>query len=201
MSRTVRKLATFLNLLVSWYIFHFDLLMKCISSYCVKLQRLFIRKVTHVASTHSTVRWRCGGHRRNWGRTSHSTGMFAADVRRVLAMILFVRPHVVVASSHSVRRCPVVSLLPQSLQMIVGDILIRWSLTFVGIMTCITVYHVAVSNPDTGAACKFFQIVTQSAFGHNFVIFMSWCVLSVLISAFRFVCRRLLYVFAGCMQH
>ena len=199
MSRTVRKLETFLDLLVSWYIFHFDLLMKCIRSCCVKLQRLCIRKVTHGASTHSTERWRCGGHRWNWGRTSHSTGMFAADVRRILAMILFVRPHVVVPSSHSVMRCPTV--VPQSLQVSVGDILIRWSLTFVGIMTCITVYHVAVSNPDTGAACKFFQIVTQSAFGHNFVIFMSWCVLSVLISAFRFVCRRLLYVFAGCMQH
>ena len=38
MSRTVRKVATFLNLLVSWYIFHFDLLMKSIKTCCVKLQ-------------------------------------------------------------------------------------------------------------------------------------------------------------------
>jgi len=132
------------------------------------------------------------GHRRNWGRTSHSSGIFAADVHRILAMILFVRPHVVVPSPHSVRRCPRVSLLPQSLQVSVGDILIRCSLTFVKIMSCITLYHVAVSNPDTGAACRFFQILTQSACGQYLVIPISWCLLSVLISTFKVVYRRFL---------
>jgi len=116
--------------------------------------------------------------------------MLAADVRRILAMILFVRPHVVVPSPHSVRRCSRVSLLPTSLQVSVGDILIRCSPTFVGMMSCITLNHVAVSNPDTGAVCRFFQIVTQSTCDYNFVILIPWCLLTVLISAFKVVFRR-----------
>lgn len=97
-SRTVRKL-TFLDLLLSWYVFHFYL-MQSIKSCCVNLQGWFIRKYTYRASTYSTARWRCGGHRRNWGRTSHSSWTFTADVRGILALILFVRPHIAAPSPH-----------------------------------------------------------------------------------------------------
>ena len=44
----------------------------------------------------------------------------------------------------------------------------RCSLSFVGIMSLITLYQTAISASDVGVSVSFFQIACQSACGHNF---------------------------------
>ena len=152
MSRTVRKLATDLDLLGCLYNFHFERFRKSIRSCLLNVRGLFMRKYTNCAITHSTARWRCGGHRRNCGRTSHSSGMYAAEERRIRAIMLLVLLQVEIPSPHSVSRWPSVSLLPHSVHVSVEDIWIRWSLVFVGIMSWITLYHVILTGSETSVS-------------------------------------------------
>jgi len=77
-------------------------------------------------------------------------------------MIFLVHSHVDLPSPYSVKRWLRVSLLSHSLQLSVGDNLIRCSPSFVGIMPCAALYQVAVSASDIGASIKFPQVVFQS---------------------------------------
>lgn len=186
-SSTVRKFATLLCLFGTWYVFHFDRRMKSIKSWGFRFRCCSIRKVTYRESTHRTAPLRCGGHRRKCRRSSHSSGIFAGVVRSILAVMFFVCFYVDFPSSHSVKRWLVVSFLPHSLQMSVGDILIRYNLSFVGMVSCITLYQVAMSVSVIGAALKFFQIVFQSALGHNLTIRISCGGASAAASVFSVV--------------
>ena len=107
----------------------------------------------------------CGGHRLNSGLTKHSCGIFVGDVLSILAMILLIQIQFDCLSPHSVSRCTSVSLLLHSPHIAV-DILMRCSFSFVEIMSCITLYHSAISASDVGVCVRFSQISLQSAFGH-----------------------------------
>ena len=92
------------------------------------------------------------------------------------------------------RRCATVSTVAQFPRLSVGTILILWSLTFVGRMSCIILYHSALFVPDTGASPTFLHTVDQSVCGQSLVMRISW----VPDSALSIVCNvsyiRLLYV-------
>ena len=116
MSRTVRKLATDLDLLGCLYNFHFERFRKSIRSCLFNVRGLFVRKYTNCAITRSTARWRCGGHRRNCGRTSNSSGMYAAKERRIRAIMFCSRwrflPHILLDDGQACPCCRILYTCP-----------------------------------------------------------------------------------------
>jgi len=187
-SSTVRKFATLLCLLGDWYIFHLHRLRKSIKSCGVRPRWWFIRNITNRDNTHSTsTLWRqqvelC------------SQQPFVGDFRRGRAHHPFYNlpypfPHWLTFSTH--RRCMSVPLLSHSLQLSEGDILIRCSLSLVGRMSCIVVYHAALSA-DIGAVVKFFHIFCQSDYGHILAIRISCGVKDALCIVCNVVYRRFL---------
>jgi len=88
--------------------------------------------------------------------------MCAADVRKILAILLCVQFHMRVPSPHSVSRCLRVSLCPQTVQALVIDIRLRLGRIFVGMMSWITLHNVIKSELGTGVIKRFFQTNSQS---------------------------------------
>jgi hypothetical protein len=109
-----------------------------------------VLKSTTLASIHKTARRRVGGHSAHCGRKSHSLRICVGIVLRMRASFCVVHWQLCGSSPHSMRRCCIVSCVPQLLHLSVGDILILWRRTFVGRMLCITLYHAAFVLPRTG---------------------------------------------------
>ena len=68
---------------------------------------------------------------------------------------------------------------------------------FVGMISWITLYHAAMSDPGTGASRRFSHIIRQSACGHSFVILISWFMLFDLSIVLRVEYILALYTFSG----
>jgi hypothetical protein len=109
-----------------------------------------VLKSTTLASIHMTVRRRIGGHSAHCGRKSHSLGICVGIVLRMSASFCVVQCHICSPSPHSMRRCCIVSCMPQLLHLSVSDIRMLWRRTFVGRMSYITLYHTAFFPPGTG---------------------------------------------------
>jgi len=72
-----------------------------------------VLKCTTLASIHITVRRRVGCHSAHCGCKSHSLGICARIVLRMSASFCVVHCHICGPSSHSLRRCFIVSCMPQ----------------------------------------------------------------------------------------
>ena len=191
---TVRKFATSLCRFVFMYTFRFARLMKSIRSCAVKVRCFCNLKFTNSANIYNTARWHCVGQSRKSGRVSHTLGMFSGDVLSILAILLEVHCHVCSPSPHSTKRCSKVSLLPHSVHVSLGDILMRFSRVPVGIISRITLYQVKRSDFRTGVAFKFFHTFFQAVCGHIFVIRISCIVLVALLILCSVAYIRCLYV-------
>jgi len=108
-----------------------------------------VLKSITLASNHMTARRRVGGHSAHCGRKSHSLGICGGIVLRMRASFCVVHCQIYGPSPHSMRRCCIVSCMPQLLHLSVGDNRILWRRTFVGRMPCITLYHTAFVPPGT----------------------------------------------------
>ena len=104
----------------------------------------------------------------NWGRGSQSTGIRSGSVPSIRANLSLVQFQVRFPSPHSMRWCSTISTVAQFPHLSVGIILIIWSLTFVGRMLCIILYH------------QFFQGLPL----HFSKLLSSLCVAKVLLCAF-----------------
>ena len=128
-----------------------------------------VLKSTTFAGIHMTARRRVGSHSAHCGRKSHSLGICAGIVLRMRASFCIVHCQICGPSPHSMRRCCIVSCMPQLLHLSVGDIRILWRRTFVGRMSSINLYHTAFGN-RTNAVC-FRRVLTSrvNAFGYLWV--------------------------------
>ena len=125
-----------------------------------------VLKSTTLAGIHMTARRRVGGHSAHCGRQSHSLGICVGIVLRMRATFCVVHCQICGPSPHSTRRCCIVSCMPQVLHLSVGDIRILWRRTFVGRISCITLFQTPFVLPGTGVKCMFFHTVFQSAVDH-----------------------------------
>ena len=98
----------------------------------------------------------CGGHMSNCGRTIQSLGMWEGSVRRIHAMRLLVHSHNPLPVPQSVILCRIESWFPHALHCAVLDKLIALSLSLVGSISCITLYHVDFMYSDAQVPCRFF---------------------------------------------
>jgi len=109
-----------------------------------------VLKRTTLASIHMMARRRVGGHSAQCGRKSHSLGILVGIVLRMRASFCVVHCQICGPSPHLMRQCCSVSCMPQLLHLSVGDIHILWRWTFVGRMSCVTLYQAAFVPPGTG---------------------------------------------------
>jgi hypothetical protein len=90
--------------------------------------------------------WRCRGQVLKQGRTSQPVGILLGPVVCIRAICVRVHSQISFPAPHSVRRCIMVSCLPHCVQFSVSISLILRSLMFVGIKSCITLYHADLAS-------------------------------------------------------
>jgi len=151
-----------------------------------------VLKSTTLASIHITARRRVGGHSAHCGRKSHSLGICIGIVLRMSASFCVVHCQISGPSPHSMRRCCIVSCMPQLLHLSVGDIRILWRWTFVCRMSCITLYRTAFVPPDKGVQWIFFHTVFQSVVVHILVMRISCIPVSPLFKWYKVLYTLLL---------
>ena len=98
------------------------------------------------------------------------SGLTAASMLGVVVSI----PTIAVPSLHSVRRCSRVSCLSQCLQRLEAANRILCNRSFVGIMSCMTLYLIDLVSSGTGVACRFFHTDYQSVDGQSWAMHITW---------------------------
>ena len=129
-----------------------------------------------------------------WGRVSHSTVIRSGSVPSIRASLSLVHFQIRFPSPHYMRRCSTVSTVAQFPHIYVGTILILWSLTFFGKMSCIILYHSALFVPDIEASPTFFHTLDQSVCDQSLVMRISCVPDSVLSIVWNVSYICLLYV-------
>jgi hypothetical protein len=73
-------------------------------------------------------------------------------------------------SVHLTILCYIVSVSLHATHLAVGTILIAASRSYVGIMSCVTLYQVDRNVSDSPAVCKFLHTIFQGVFGYLLTI-------------------------------
>ena len=144
-----------------------------------------VLKTTTLPSIHLTARRRVGVQSVHFVRKSHSIGIYVRIVLRISASFCIVHCHICSPSPHSMRRCWIVSCMPQLLRLLVGDIRILWRRTFVSRTSCITFYHTAFVPPGTAMQWMFFHTVFRSVVVHILVMRISCIIFSPLLMWYK----------------
>jgi len=128
--------------------------MKSMKSCNVISRCCWVRNVTRSANNYNTACRRFVGHSVKWGRRSQSLGIRSGIACSIQARH-FVRVHICSPSPHSMWRRLGVFVLSLFLHASVGIMHILKSLTLVGKISCITLYHAALVASVTGASQGF----------------------------------------------
>ena len=113
-SKTQRQFATRSLRLTVWYNLYLIAYMNAMKSRSVSSLMGRVLKSTALPSIHKTAR-RVGGHSAHCGRNCHSLGICVGIVLRMRASFCVVNCQIWGPSSHSKRRCCIVSCMPQLL--------------------------------------------------------------------------------------
>jgi hypothetical protein len=102
------------------------------------------------------------GHAENVGRVNHMSRICRSSVRKIKCSCLCVHFQISATALEDISLCFVVSLEAHSEHTSVGLISILWSLSFVSVTSCMTVYHVELTSSGRKARAKFLLTEFQS---------------------------------------
>ena len=117
------------------------------------------------ARIHMTAQCRCGGHSRKCGCVVNSLGICSRSMRSIHAILLFVHSQILAPSPQSVTLCWIVSNSPQLPHSGVSARRILCRRSFVGNMSCITLYQVILTASVDQHFVKLSHSLPQSAVG------------------------------------
>jgi len=125
-----------------------------------------------------------GGTGRNSGLTVHSGSMCLGLVRNIGTSFIRVNSQMPNMSLHSVRRWIKVISRPHNRQRSVSLRFIPARRTFVGTISCMTLYHSARIVPYVQTACRFCHPMVHGVYGYKVSILISF----VPLNAWATVC-------------